>query len=121
MAGSIRKVTLDGQTFNVAADANFSQNAAQEKEGIPHTGGTTIKTTIKTATVESVDLIVDGQQFADLNELGARNIAFPMSYEEESGDVYRAQGQINIDARETETTKVSVTMIPVTKWEPFLA
>lgn len=121
MAGSLRKVTLDGQTFNVAADANLSQTAGQEKEGIRHTGGTTIKTTLKTATVESVDLIVDGNQFLDLQELAERNVAFPMSYEEESGDVWRAQGQINLDARETETTKVSVVLIPVSKWEAFLA
>lgn len=120
MAGTPRKVTLDGVTYNVAADANFTQNPGIEKEMIRHTGGNTPKSTLMTESVEGVDLIVDGNQYEDLKELGKRNISFPMSYELESGDVYRATGQISLSARESETTKCTVTLLPDFDWKPFL-
>ena len=119
MAGSIRKITLDGQTFNVAGDSNFSQNPGEEKEGIVHTGGVTIKTSKMVATVEGVDIICTAQEYLDLQEASAKG-DIPMSYEESTGDVWRAVGQINLGARETETDKCSLTLIPKSKWEPFL-
>lgn len=118
MAGTPRKVTLDGQTFNVAADADFAQNPGQEVEGIRHTGGTTFKTTLMVESVESVDLILDGFDFAELKDMSTRII--PMSYEEESGDVYRATGKFSLGARQTSDTKASLTLIPDGEWEPFL-
>lgn len=120
-SGTPRKVTLDGETFNVATDANFSQNPGQAKEGIRHTGGTMMKTTLEVETVESVTLIVDGTQFSSLKEKSKRDVNFPMSYEEASGDIYRAVGAINLDARETEENRIDVMLIPDGEWEPFLA
>ena len=119
-SGTPRRVTLDGVTYNVAADANFSQTPPVTNEGVRHTGGTLIKKTLEVGQVESVTLIVNGAENASLEELADRNVNFPMSYELASGDVYRATGQINLDNRETEETRRDITLIPDGTWQPFL-
>ncbi len=119
-SGTPRKVTLDGVTYNVAADANFAQTPPVTNEGVRHTGGTLIKTTLEVGQVESVTLIVNGAQNASLEELAERDVNFPMSYELASGDVYRGVGQINLDNRETEETRRDITLIPDGAWQPFL-
>ena len=120
-SGTPRKVTLDGQTFNVASDANFAQTPAETTEGVRHTGGTMFKTTLNVENLESVTLITTGQEYEDLKSLGKRDINFSMSYELASGDVYRAVGHINLDNRESEENRVDIVMIPDGAWEPFLA
>ncbi len=120
-SGTPRKVTIDGETFNVAADANFAQTPGQTNEGVRHTGGTLMKTTLEVENVESVTLIADGTQFKSLQEKVKRNVNYPMSYELASGDVYRAVGMISLDNRETEETRVDLTLIPDGVWEEFLA
>jgi len=120
-SGTPRKVTIDGETFNVAGDANFSQTPGRTNEGVRHTGGTLLKTTLEVENVESVTLIADGTQFESLKLLRDRDIFFPMSFELASGDVYRATGAINLDNRETEENRVDVMLIPDGEWEPFLA
>lgn len=120
-SGTPRKVTIDGETFNVAADANFSQTPGRTNEGVRHTGGTLLKSTLEVENVESVTLIVTGDQFESLKVLRDRDNFFPMSFELASGDVYRATGGINLDNRETEENRVDVMLIPNGEWEPFLA
>lgn len=120
VSGTPRRVTLDGVTYNVAADANFSQTPPVEKEGVRHTGGTMMKSTLAVGQVESVTLIVTSAQNAQLEELLQRNVNFPMSYELASGDVYRSVGQINLDNRETEENRRDATLIPDGDWVPFL-
>jgi len=120
-SGTPRKVTIDGETFNVAADANFAQTPGRTIEGVRHTGGTLMKSTLNVENVESVTLIADGTQFKSLQTLVKRNVNYPMSYELASGDVYRAVGMITLDNRETEENRVDLTLIPNGEWEEFLA
>lgn len=120
-SGTPRKVTVDGETFNVAADANFAQTPGRTNEGVRHTGGTSFKSTLNVENVESVSLIANGTQFKSLKALVKRNVNYSMSYELASGDVYRAVGKITLDNRETEENRVDITMIPDGEWEEFLA
>ena len=120
-SGTPRKVTIDGETFNVAADANFAQTPGNTVEGVRHTGGTMMKNTLNVENLESVTLIATGTQFESLKEKSKRDVNYPMSYELASGDVYRAVGLITLDNRETEENRVDLTMIPDGEWEPFLA
>lgn len=120
-SGTPRKVTIDGETFNVATDANFAQTPGNTIEGVRHTGGTMFKSTLNVENLESVTLIVDGTQFESLKEKADRDVPFPMSYELGSGDVYRATGMINLDNRESEENRIDIMMIPDGNWEPFLA
>ena len=119
VSGSPRRVTLDGVTYNVAADANIAQTPPVENEGVRHTGGTMMKKTLAVGQVESVTLIVTSAQNAGLEDLAKRNVNFPMSYELASGDVYRAVGQINLDNRETEENRRDLTLIPDGDWNLF--
>ncbi len=120
-SGTPRKVTINGQTFNVATDANFAQTPERTIEGVRHTGGTMFKETLNVENLESVTLITTGQEHQDLKVLGRATVPFSMSYELASGDVYRAVGHINLDNRETEENRVDIEMIPDGDWEPFLA
>ena len=120
-SGTPRKVTIDGETFNVAADANFAQTPGTTIEGVRHTGGTMFKSTLNVENVESVTLISDGTQFESLKEKSTRDVTYPMSYELASGDVYRAVGFITLDNRETEENRLDITLIPDGEWEEFLA
>ena len=120
-SGTPRKVTLDGETFNVASDANFAQTPGRTVEGVRHTGGTMMKSTLNVENLESVTLISDGTQFEALKRLSKRDVNYTMSYELASGDVYRAVGSITLDNRETEENRVDLTLIPDGEWEAFLA
>lgn len=120
VSGSIRRVTLDGVTFNAAFDANLAQTPPVLTEGVRHTGGVMMKKTLQTEQVESVTLVVTSSQNELLLELSKRTINFPMSYELGSGDVYRGVGQINLDNRETEENRRDVMLIPDLGWQPFL-
>lgn len=119
-SGSPRRVTIDGVTYNVAADANFSQTPPVTTEGVKHSGGTMMKQTQEVGQVESVTLILTGSQNASLEEQAKRTGNYPMSYEDASGDVYRAVGMINLDNRETEENRRDITLIPDGDWRPFL-
>lgn len=121
-SGTPRRVTLDGVTYNVVFDANFSETPEVTTEGIRHTGGTQFKQTLNTAQVESVTLVVPGGANARLIDLSKRTVSFPMSYELANGDVYRANGQINLEPRETEENRRDVILIPDGgEWKAFLS
>lgn len=124
IVGTPRKVTLDGTTFDVMSDANFTEMGSQyEKEGIATSGRTMQKRTKRSKTVESVTLACNGDERALLEELDERLDNFPISYENASEDVYRTDGFISFEQRETETFAATITMHPAVgnQWEAFIA
>lgn len=120
VSGTPRRATIDGVTYNVAADANFAQTPPVTTEGTRHTGGTMMKRTLEVGQVESMTLILTSGQNASLEKSAKRNDNYGLSYELASGDVYRAVGMINLDNRETEENRRDITMIPDGDWRPFL-
>lgn len=122
VVGSLRKVTLDGTTFDVFSDTNISETgSAYENEGIPTSGRTMRKMTKRIQVRENVVIACNGEEREIIEELADRLDDFPMSYETAGGDVYRTVGFINFDNRETENEKATIKMIPRDKWEPFLS
>lgn len=119
--GTIKKVRLDLNDFKPPADVNATQNPDRQIEEIAHAGGNSTKETLQAETVESVTLIVSDAQLVILNELLTRTKPFPMSYQLASGSIYRADGWINHEGRETEEGRLDVKLIPETNWEPFIA
>lgn len=120
--GSIRKVTLDGVTFNAAADADLSQIRGRfTNEAIATSGSNMKKQTARVEEVTGVDLVTNGAEFDALKALSERTKDFPMSYTTAAGDVYRASGWIDLEKRQTSDGKTSVKLIPRQSWEPFLA
>ena len=122
VAGSIRKVTLDGTTYDPFADTNISEiGSAFENEAVPTAGRNMKKMTKRAENREGVVLAANGSERVLLRELADRTTDFPMSYETAAGDVYRATGWIEFENRETEENRASIQMHPRTKWEPFLS
>jgi hypothetical protein len=120
--GTPKKVTLDGTTFNVAADANFSEVGSKYLvENMPTSGPNIPKMTKRAQNVTDIPLIVDGAERAILKALSERTEAFPLSYELVSGDIYRATGHIEFESRNTDENRASVQLLPQGDWTPFLA
>ena len=122
VSGSIRKVLIDGLSFNAAADANFAKTPKLEKEAMPHSGGNMIKHTKATGNVESGKLLCTPTEYETLEAFADRLDSFPMSYEVADGSVWRTSGTILLGNYETEENSVEITMIPALRtWELFAA
>lgn len=122
VSGSIRKVLINGLSFNAAADGNFAKTPKLEKEAVRHSGGNSIKVTFASGNVEGVKLICTPTEFDTLEGFADELESFSMSYEMADGSTYRSTGHIALDNYESEETSVEVTMIPDSgSWELFAA
>lgn len=120
MAGSIVSAWINGTTYNVKADADFNEGPEVETEGVRHSGGTLPKRSLLVATVEGIDLVVDGTEKLTLRSDAKEKDAFPIGYEEEDGTVNNATGWINITGRTTLEDTMSIVFIPDGEWEVTL-
>lgn len=111
-AGTPKKVTLDGTTFDVMGDANFSDSSHQyENEAIPTSGRAIYKKTKKAVMTESVDIATNFEEYQIIVGLNDAIDDFDMSWEDVEGNVYRGKGFINIESpKETETNKTGLTL-----------
>lgn len=122
ISGTPRKVTLDGITFDAMADTNITETGgAFENEAVPTSGRNMKKMTRRPENREGVTLAANGNERALLKELSERTTDFPMSYTTAAGDVYRADGWIEFENRETEENRATIQMHPRTTWVPFIA
>lgn len=119
MSGTPRKITLDGLTYNWAADADITEEVAQELEGIATSGQTMFKTT-KKVPIRSGEIILEDGDFENLKSTAVKLESYPMSYENSDGTIYRATGRVNIESRTTVENRVVITMIPDDDWTAFL-
>jgi hypothetical protein len=122
ITGTLRKVTLDGVTFDVMADTNVTEvGSAWQNEAVPTSGRNLKKMTRRVEAREGVVLACNGSEREVLKDLAERTADFPMSYETAAGDVYRATGWIEFENRETEEGRATIQMHPRNGWESFLA
>jgi hypothetical protein len=122
VSGSIRKVLINGLSFNAAADGNFAKTPKISKEAVPHSGGNMVKYTKASGNVEGVKLICTPTEFDTLEGFADDLESFSMSYEMADGSVYRTTGKIGLDNYESEEHSVEITMIPDSgTWELFAA
>jgi len=122
VSGSIRKVLIDGISYNAAADGNFAKTPKLEKEAVPHSGGNMVKVTRASGNVEGAKLICTPAEFATLEGKADELGTYAMSYELADGSVFRSTGTIMLDNYESEEHSVEITMIPESgTWELFAA
>lgn len=122
ISGTLLKVTLDGITFDVAADTNVTETGSGvENEGVPSSGRNMRKMTKRVQTREGITLLANGDERELLQSLSERRADFPMSYTTAAGDVYRAQGWIEFENRETEENRATIQMHPRNGWDAFVA
>lgn len=122
IAGTPKKLILNGITFDFAADTNISEiGSSYENEVIVTSGRNILKQTKRSANREGVTIIANGAERELLEELAESATPFSMSYELASGDVYRTVGWIEFENRETEENRATLQLLPQTKWESFKA
>ena len=122
--GTLKKITVDGITFDVMADANITQkNSPFENEGIPTSGGTMQKKTRIAQAAESIAVATNVDEDKLLADTAARTDKYPMSYQTADGSIYRTTGFIIYENRETESGTTTIQMIPsdADGWKLFSA
>ena len=122
IAGTVRKVILNGVSFDVMSDTNVSEmGSSTENEMLPTSGRNVLKKTKRVTTREGVVLACNGAEREVLVALADATEDFPMSYTTAGGDTYRAEGAIEFETRETEENRATIKMLPRTDWSAFVA
>jgi hypothetical protein len=121
IAGSLKELTLQGVSFNVAADANLStQLSGFENDRIKHSGGSMKKMMGRIRTVENAVLIVKGEERDILKNFSEQTDDFMISFVTANGDNYQGLGSINLEPWESEENRISVTLHPSDDWVQFV-
>ena len=116
VAGSIRKLSIEGIPFDVAADGNLSDLINEyENSVIPTSGVGMIKKTKRVPTIEGVVLITDGAAKDALSNYADGTVSVKFSITYQSGDVKKAEGIFNIESDESEENRTALSIHPVTK------
>ena len=125
VSGTLRKLSIDGITFRAAMDINVNlQISPFENEGIPTTGRSMLKKTLRSPNAEGVTLVVNPTEQDLLREFSERLTPYPMSAELADGSVYRTEGWIDFPGVETEENRTELVIIPdraVNAWSLFAA
>lgn len=121
IAGSIRKLTLDGVSYDVFSDADVSEVGSRfENTALTTSGRTILKQSKRVETRDSVVVACNAAEREQLRSLADRGTEFSMSYETADKAVYRAVGFINFNNRTTQEMRAELQLIPVGEWEAFL-
>jgi len=120
--GTLRKVVIDGVTYDVFADCNISFNRTDfEIEGQATTGKTLFKMKRRIQNIEGLDLATTPAEMETLksksDSLADKTLAVTLA----DGSTYRSTGRVHYDKYESETGKSTVKLIPSGTWTPFLA
>ena len=122
VSGTLRNVIIDGISYDVMADTNVSEvGSLFENESIATSGRNMRRMTKRPQNAESVVIAANGAEKERLKNVADSIEDVRMSYETASGDVYRADGWIEFENRQTEENRATIVMCPRIKWEPFLA
>ena len=120
IAGSLRKLTIEGISFDVAADADFSEIFTQfENAMVPTSGGAMRKMTKRIVAVEGVVLITDADERLVLKDFAEGLDNVKITYTNAAEDSYRCEGTIEIENNSTEENRTSCTIQPVGDWTKF--
>lgn len=119
--GTIKKIAIDGITYDIPADAKFNFNpAGYDIEG-QATTGQTLFAYKKRIPIQEGELSVTPAELMKLQGISDTPADATFSVTLADGSVFKATGRLKLDNYETDTGKIKITMIPVKKWTPFLA
>lgn len=118
--GTIRKIVLDGRTFDTYADAKATFKPEYVTEAQTTTGKNLFKMTKQVPAIEGLELAATPQDKEALDALSRSLVDITMSIELADGSVYKASGRINAEGYETEMGKYKCQLLPAYKWTPFL-
>ena len=120
--GTIRKVVIDGVTFDAFADSDITFNKSKYTvEGVATTGINLTKRTKRVQTIEGLTLAVSPSEFVNLTAKADSLADKTFSIELADGSVFKATGQINFENYTSMDGKASIQLIPIRDWTEFLA
>lgn len=124
VSGTLRKVTIDGITFDVTADNDTTINPSIEKTGLPTSGRTMMQHVVKIPEAESIQISAEPAEQDILSQANKRLDNYPMALTFADGSVYRAVGQIALESYTSANMVATIRMIPDNAsqdWELFAA
>ena len=120
VAGSIRKFTIEGISFDVAADSTFSETFTTYENAMVATSGKGMrKMTKRIPAVEGVVLITDADERLVLKDFAEGLDNIKITYQNAAQDSYRCEGTIEFENNETEENRTSCTIQPAGDWTKF--
>lgn len=122
-SGTVRKLTLDGVTYSVKADADITVNLSPfETEMVPSSGPSMKKMTVRNPSIEGIPILADPLEADTLRGLAEQLDNFPMSLELADGSILRGEGAINFESYTTAESIAMVQLHPdraIGAWELF--
>lgn len=120
--GSIRKVVIDGITFDVTLDADITFNYSQYTiEGQATSGENMTKRTKRVQTIEGLVIACTAAEMVTLAGKADSLADKTLSIELADGSVFKSAGQINFENYTSQDGKANIQLIPRRAWTPFLA
>jgi hypothetical protein len=121
-AGTPRAFTIEGISFDLAADVNVSRLLSiYENSKIPTSGKAMSKKIKRVPTAESVVLITTEAEKEVLREFAEQIEDVKFSFTWIAGDVVKSQGNFNIEGDESEENRTTIVVNPSDRWTFFAA
>ena len=113
VAGSLKKVTLNGVTYDALEDANAKINLSPYKVEAKATSGKVIKVLkLRVQSITDVTLGCTPREADALRVLSGMADSITMSITLADGSVFRSTGGIDFDSFETMEGKCKIDLIP---------
>lgn len=120
--GSVIGFTVEGQSFNVAADANLSRIPTRtEKSKIPTSGKSMTKAVRRIPTIEGLICVLNAADGDALKNYAEANDDKQLSVTYAGGETYQGLGEINLETHESEENRYTVSLHPSEDWTLFTA
>ncbi len=121
-AGSIRKLTIEGISFDVVADADLEEVVTEFENSMIATSGPGMRKMEKRIpTTSGIVLGTDSAGRATLKAFAERLTDLKISYTKAFGDTRKCQGAIEIENTTTMENRTTIQVLPSGKWTEFLA
>lgn len=122
MAGTMKKLTLNGVSFDCVSDADWTEVFAGFTNSIMQTsGGGVVVQESRTREVSGVQISLQSGDRSILKSIIEEGLVIDMSYVNRDGDRYSGRGTVNTDGRTTMKNIATLTLLPIGDWTEELA
>ena len=121
VAGTPKKLMLDGESFDVIAAAEFTLDRTKFKKEQIETSGEPIVKLKKNTQIAEAEIACNSKKYESLmnkvNSLADITISFTLA----DGSVYKGKGQVEAEAWAAQDNKTKIKMIPTAAdgWTAF--
>lgn len=120
--GSVKSVTIEGQSFNVAADVNATFTpTSHEKSKLATSGKAMTKSVKRVQLLEGLVLLINGSDLEALKFYVEADSDKQVIVTLASEDSYQALAEINLEGYETEEGRATISVHPSEEWTAFIA